>query len=518
MTRVGHVTLLRVEDVGRRRSVLLRRSDGERPGGNLRWGDGGRRDGDLRWDDGGRHGGDLFRDDGGRRCGDFRFDIGSHRPTVKITQLARGYGAHSLQQPPITWLLLLAGDVLPNPGPGLQPICPRCHRPVLESAAALQCDGCDLWLHRKSELLSLPAYRLLAAYPAKWYCGVCASPAFDDDLFSPPASQYTGPAPVVSASPTPVSIAREGSSPPFPTRLTPWATVASLLRSSVILLSEPWLDTGVQDSEVFDSTYAVFRKYRSRKGGGVLIATPSSISVNRRDDLESPDLEAVFAEVFLPRGPILLACVYCPPNRREVSYTLLDASFSRVRFETYRDVILLGDFNSHIERWSHEEPSPSDNTDDVLLDVISDAGLQQAPLRPRNNLRGSRVPRVTLGAHSHPSRFRHDLRLTGSLVPVVLFRMGSEAVVPIPRRRPALLRSNRVHLLLHQRQKTEARMWEGPGLVRRSLLRRGLAVAGNSWLRPPTRSELANLRPRFRMQWELLTLPTPPVLPRIRRT
>ncbi|KAG0421907.1 hypothetical protein HPB47_002229 [Ixodes persulcatus] len=39
------------------------------------------------------------------------------------------------------------------------------------------------------------------------------------------------------------------------------------------------------------------------------------------------------------------------------------------------------------------------------------------------------------------------------------------------------------------------------------LLRRGLAVAGKSWLRSPTMSELANLRPRFRMQWELLTLP-----------
>uniref|UniRef100_A0A6B0UXN2 Putative secreted protein n=1 Tax=Ixodes ricinus TaxID=34613 RepID=A0A6B0UXN2_IXORI len=80
----------------------------------------------------------------------------------------------------------------------------------------------------------------------------------------------------------------------------------------------------------------------------------------------------------------------------------------------------------------------------------------QAPFRPRNNLRGSRVPQVTLGTHRLPSRFRHDLRLTGSLVPVVPLKMGSEAVVPPPRRRPALLRSNRAHLLLHQRQKTEA--------------------------------------------------------------
>ncbi|KAG0415569.1 hypothetical protein HPB47_007259, partial [Ixodes persulcatus] len=47
-----------------------------------------------------------------------------------------------------------------------------------------------------------------------------------------------------------------------------------------------------------------------------------------------------------------------------------------------------------------------------------------------------------------------DLRLTGSLVPVVLLMMGSEVVVPLHRRWPALLRSNRAHLLFHQHQKT----------------------------------------------------------------
>ncbi|KAG0435215.1 hypothetical protein HPB47_018617 [Ixodes persulcatus] len=80
-------------------------------------------------------------------------------------------------------------------------------------------------------------------------------------------------------------------------------------------------------------------------------------------------------------------------------------------------------------------------------------GAPRAPLRPQNNLQESRVPQVTLGAHSYPSRFRHDLRLTGSLVPVVLLKMGSEAVVPLPRRRPALLPSNRAHLRLPQLQK-----------------------------------------------------------------
>ncbi|KAG0418034.1 hypothetical protein HPB47_005163 [Ixodes persulcatus] len=60
-----------------------------------------------------------------------------------------------------------------------------------------------------------------------------------------------------------------------------------------------------------------------------LRATSSSLCVNHREHLESSDLEAVFVEVFLPRGTVLLACVYCPPKRREESYSLLDASISR---------------------------------------------------------------------------------------------------------------------------------------------------------------------------------------------
>ncbi|KAM7286050.1 uncharacterized protein ISCGN_032935 [Ixodes scapularis] len=103
-----------------------------------------------------------------------------------------------------------------------------------------------------------------------------------------------------------------------------------------------------------------------------------------------------------------------------------------------------------------KQPAGKKGAPGALHDVLSPGPLSslfQAPFRPRNNLRESRVPQVTLGVHRHPSRFRHDLRLTGSLVPVVLLKMGSDAVISIARRRPALLRSNRAHLLLHQRQK-----------------------------------------------------------------
>lgn len=89
-------------------------------------------------------------------------------------------------RPHVAWLLLIAGDVSLNPGPrnpGPRPICPRCCKPVYDNAAALQCDRCDAWLHRKCERLALSTYRRLSNCVEPWYCGMCQLPSFDDSLF-----------------------------------------------------------------------------------------------------------------------------------------------------------------------------------------------------------------------------------------------------------------------------------------------------------------------------------------------
>lgn len=72
-------------------------------------------------------------------------------------------------------LLLLAGDVSPNSGP--RPSCPCCDRAVYDSVAALQCDKCNAWLHRKCGSLSLRTYRLLPL-TSEWYCVTCQLPDF----------------------------------------------------------------------------------------------------------------------------------------------------------------------------------------------------------------------------------------------------------------------------------------------------------------------------------------------------
>ncbi|KAG0422302.1 hypothetical protein HPB47_001865, partial [Ixodes persulcatus] len=137
------------------------------------------------------------------------------------------------------------------------------------------------------------------------------------------------------------------------------ATASSLPDNAILLLTETWLDSSVHD-------------------------------VDRSYDLEHPDLEAIFLELHLPHGTVLLGCVYCPPSTRNSAYQLLDASLTRALVKPYRDILLIGDFNSHIDWWNNDEPVPGDAFDDLLLDATSSAELFQVcrspTYLPRNSL------------------------------------------------------------------------------------------------------------------------------------
>ncbi|KAM7296107.1 uncharacterized protein ISCGN_021302 [Ixodes scapularis] len=318
---------------------------------------------------------------------DAGFAVEWAKPTgIGKTTALRARSARSLQQAPVTLLLLLAGDVPPNPGP--RPTCPRCDRPVLENVAALQCDGCDSWHHRKCELLSIKAYRRLSSSSTEWYCGVCALPPLDDDLFAPaPSSQPADTAPQQPAlSPAPV-----GPSPGS-TRIAVWFSNVRSVKNktldfqalveadpdTVFGLCETWLDPSVHDGQLIDTArHVVYRRDRASYGGGVLIMVPHRLPCRRRRDLESEDLEAVFVEVTHRKGKMLLCCVYCPPSTRAASYDLLGQSLAHVDVSAYSCVCVFGDFNAHIDWSDLSAPVPLSPHDDALLDVMETSGFVQ---------------------------------------------------------------------------------------------------------------------------------------------
>ncbi|KAH9385007.1 hypothetical protein HPB48_027043 [Haemaphysalis longicornis] len=88
--------------------------------------------------------------------------------------------------------------------------------------------------------------------------------------------------------------------------------------ADAVCVSETWLGDSVQDHEIFGPEYAVFRKDRRGRGGGVLIAVKHEGSPTRRADLECPNSELVWTQLNCRGGKLLLGSFTGPLPRGTV--------------------------------------------------------------------------------------------------------------------------------------------------------------------------------------------------------
>ena len=95
---------------------------------------------------------------------------------------------------------------------------------------------------------------------------------------------------------------------------------------SILGVTESHLSNNVSDTEITIDGYKLYRKDRqsNHRGGGVLVYLADSISALRREDLEKPELEAIWIELIQPHSEgILLGTFHRPP----VGSDFLDADF-----------------------------------------------------------------------------------------------------------------------------------------------------------------------------------------------
>lgn len=162
-------------------------------------------------------------------------------------------------------------------------------------------------------------------------------------------------------------------------KLTDLKLISSALPdSNEFLLMGTRLDDSARDIELFgQALVTVRRRDHPSHGGGVLIAVPSGLLAVRRDDIEQPELETIFLQLYHPKGRSLLVCAYCPPSTRATAYKLLDTSITKALTKYYWVVFLFGAFNSHIDWWSSDAPLPSNATDGTLLSLESTSRISQ---------------------------------------------------------------------------------------------------------------------------------------------
>lgn len=125
----------------------------------------------------------------------------------------------------------------------------------------------------------------------------------------------------------------------------------------IIGFTETWLQDGVNDSEIFPTQppakhYNVFRSDRNlalsgkSTGGGVLLATESSLNATRMTNFERQELEMVWLKITLDYI-LYVCCVYIPNRNDTSSYiafyeNLLD---NTAMMEEGAHMLILADFN-----------------------------------------------------------------------------------------------------------------------------------------------------------------------------
>ena len=87
----------------------------------------------------------------------------------------------------------------------------------------------------------------------------------------------------------------------------------------LMCLAETWLNSNVDDGEVSIPHFAIHRRDRGQRGGGVAIYSHDLLLVRRCTELESEHLEVIWLEVLQDRKSCMFGCCYRP--RRNLLHT-----------------------------------------------------------------------------------------------------------------------------------------------------------------------------------------------------
>ena len=115
----------------------------------------------------------------------------------------------------------------------------------------------------------------------------------------------------------------------------------------VIALSETWLSNNVSTDEILFPNYQrPFRKDRTNNSyGGVIIYVKENIPCKRRSDLEIDGVECIWLEIKLKAKIVLLSVFYRPPNSPAQTLIDIENSIDLAYDSNIGNIMITGDFN-----------------------------------------------------------------------------------------------------------------------------------------------------------------------------
>lgn len=135
------------------------------------------------------------------------------------------------------------------------------------------------------------------------------------------------------------------------TKLKKFLTSSACFHGDIICVSETWLNSSIQDGEVIDNIYNLFRKDRDhntserKRGGGVLIAIKKNIAAELIET-DNDNIEQIFVKVKCKVGVVIIGCVYIPPLSSLDIYNshINTISYLQEKYDKCK-MIIIGDYN-----------------------------------------------------------------------------------------------------------------------------------------------------------------------------
>ena len=337
-------------------------------------------------------------------------------------------------------VLLLSGDIAPNPGPAARDIypCGHCELPVNWSDQAVLCDSCEIWFHRSCHSMSATEYANLQS-DISWKCYRCNHPISNtyhsyelhdssldhssdtstilrgrfysaSSLPSPgsafsPQSHSTPEAQQSSKSDSIRSSSVSSTDYPLPNKNRNWRTLVINANSVIseskraelsnlvdytkpdaIIMTETKLCPAISSSEFMPPGYSKPLRNDFKKGArGVLIAVKSCYNLTAVN-LPTDSQDIVWGEVSLRNmKKLFIGAFYrTPSGKPDNQLSDLETSIKELKKITRnrRDstIILGGDFNFGDIDWESEsvrEGSSNAAASQRLLDILNDNQLSQ---------------------------------------------------------------------------------------------------------------------------------------------
>ena len=295
--------------------------------------------------------------------------------------------------------------------------CGLCSRAVLNGHKAVQCDGCELWIHNECSFISEEDYENVLTTRCTWICPKCDFFNFSDSFFDDQLNLMTQNRFDPLSKDKNVGLSSKSSKETNSSNKTlgglklisininsirgkklDLLAFLEVHQPHVVAIQETKIDSSIATSELFPETcqYNVFRKDRNLHGGGVMLLIHKDIPHMPLTELEN-DSESVWAKIFANKTSHYVASWYRQPGGSSEEFQLFRDQLDHIRTKhkgnKLPSVHVLGDFNfkdiAWLDRLNKSGSLLSQSEGQMLIDAMNDHGLEQLvhfPTREKNTL------------------------------------------------------------------------------------------------------------------------------------